>query len=170
MNEFERRMLEVARNHSDLVGLAGSFGAGALVEHYSYVVAIGSATEPLADGVTRTALKSMQSDAWFVLQYIASCVIRPDSPQWASDSGNVQLQVTDTGSGDILFSQPLSAGVLTATVSRGQSGVPLLLPIPRLLPPNTNVKVEATQLGAAAGNAAPLFFFLLLGGSRVASA
>lgn len=167
MNEFERRMLEVARNHNDLVDLAKAAGVGALVEHYGYTVAFGGAAAPLLSGVAHTVLKTMQADAWFVLQYVSSCVVRPSSKQWATDAGNINLQITDTGSGDILFSQPLSAGVLTATVSRGQSGVPMLLPIPRILPPNTNVKVEATQLGAVDE---PLYFFLFLGGSRIAAA
>lgn len=170
MNEFERRLLEVAKNHDDLVDLAGALGANALVEHYGYTAQFGDGVNPLLSGVTHTVLKTMQADAWFVLQYVSSCVVRPSTRQWCVDSGNIQLQVTDTGTGDVLFSQPLSAGVLTATISRAQSGVPMLLPIPRVLPPNTNVKVEATQLGNAAGNDEPFYFFLFLGGSRVALA
>ena len=159
MNEFERRLLEVAQNHNDLVELAGAAGKGALVEHFTYCFKFNLVTPVL------TILKPILSDAWFVLQYISSAVQLTASQQWLTDSGLIQLQLTDTGSGDILFSEPLSAGVLTGTISRAQSGVPMLLPIPRLISPNTIIKADVTPLTAGADA-----FYLVLGGSRIAQA
>ena len=169
MNEFDRRLIEVAANHVDLSAMARALGAGGQFEHFSYVLRIGTEDEPLLDGVERSGYLAMQSDAWFVMQYVSSCVIRPDSPQWFTDSGSIQLRVTDTGESDSLYSSPTSAGVLTATISRPQTGIPLLLPIPRIVPPNTNLKVDVTQLGVnLTDNQEPIGFWLFFGGSRIA--
>lgn len=169
MNEFDRRLIEVAANHVDLTEMARALGAGGQFEHFSYTLRIGTAAAPLLNGVQRSGRLAMQSDAWFVMQYVSSCVIRPNSPQWFTDSGSIQLRVTDTGEGDTLYSSPTSAGVLTATISRPQSGIPLLLPIPRIIPPNTNLKVDVTQLGVnISDNQEPIGFWLFFGGSRIA--
>jgi hypothetical protein len=168
MNEFERRMLEVARQHVDLAEALHSMGSNAIVEHFGYSARIGSEASPLLDGVQQSTLLALQSDAWFVLQYISSCVVLPDSTWYGTDSGNIQLQITDTGEGNVLYSTPSSAGVLTATISRPQTGIPFLLPIPRLIPPNTNIKIDVTQMGVTVDNTEPVGFFISLMGSRVA--
>ena len=161
MNEFERRLLEVVQNHNDLATLAKAAGPAPLVEHFSY-------TWRMDLNLNQTTiLKPMLSDAWFVIQYVASCVQNESSYQWFTDSGQIQLQLTDTGSGEILFSQPLSAGVLTGTISRAQTGTPMLLPIPRLVAPNTIMKADIVPQGSAVGDAD--VFFLTLGGSRIAA-
>lgn len=172
MNEFERRLLEVTQNHNDVVSLARSAGPAPLVEHFGYTFKMGALGGSIPDAGL-TALKPILSDAWFVLQYVSSCVVHdpggafPDF-QWCVDSGQVQLQLTDTGSGEILFSQPLSAGVLTGTISRAQTGTPMLLPIPRLIAPATIIKADITPLGGAAA-AGVEWFYLALGGSRIAA-
>lgn len=160
MNEFERRLLECVQNHNDLVSLVKAAGPGALVEHFAYTWRM---DQNLGQG---TVIKPILSDAWFVLQYVGSCVQNESTFQWFTDSGQVQLQLTDTGTGEILFSQPLSAGVLTGTVSRAQSGTPMMLPVPRLIPPGTIIKADVVVQGAADVDV----FFLTLGGSRIAQA
>ena len=48
------------------------------------------------------------------------------------------------------------------------AGVPYVFPSPRLIPPNTNIKVEVTQLGVfALTNPQPVGFYLMLHGARV---
>lgn len=168
MNEFDRRILSVAQNHVDLAELAHSLGGTAIVEHFGYTLKIGSAADPISFGFPRSATLAMQSDAWFFLQYVSSCVMYPDSSFWFQDSGGIQLQVTDTGSGEVLYSTPSSAGSLTATISRAQPGAPLLLPIARILPPNTNIKVDITEIGVSSMGSDPVSFWLFFGGSRVA--
>lgn len=168
MNEFERRQIEVAKRHVDLSALVKRLGGSPLVEHFGYTVQIGGPYVPLLNGVTQSKILAMQSDAWFVLQYVSSCVVRPDQPWYFQDSGNIKLQITDTGAGNILYSTPSTAGVLTATISRPQTGTPFLLPIPRLIAPNTNIKIDATQLGVnITDNLEPIGFWLSLMGSRV---
>jgi len=169
MNEFDARLLDVTQNHVDLAALLQSLGAQGLIEHIGYALQLGSSAAPLLSGVMQSDVLAMQSDAWFVLQYVSSCVVRPDTPFWFTDSGNINLRITDTGAGEVLYSTPSSAGVLTATISRAQTGIPLLFPLPRIIPPNTNVKVDVTQLGVnVSDNQEPVGFWVFLGGSRIA--
>lgn len=169
MNEFERRQLETAQNHVDLKSVVTSLGHVAVIEHFGYVAQLGSIAAPLVNGITQTAIIAMQADAYFVLQYISCCVIKPDNPWYMQDAGNITLQITDTGAGEVLYNTPSQGGILTGTATRAQVGIPLLLPIPRIIPPNTNVKIEATQLGVnVTTNQQPVGFFCSLMGSRVA--
>ncbi len=139
------------------------------MEHFGYTLRLGSEASPLLNGVMQSGVLVMQSDAWFLQEYVNSCVIRPDLPYWFTDSGNINLRVTEPGAGEVWYSSPSSAGVLTATISRAQTGIPLLLPTPRLIPPNTNVRVDATQLGVnITDNQEPIGFWITLGGSRIA--
>jgi len=171
MNEFDARLLDVTQNHVDLAELLQALGANGQIEHFGYTLQLGSAASPLLSGVMQADVLALQSDAWFVLQYVSSCVVRPNTPQWFTDSGNIMLRIVDTGAGEVLYSTPSSAGVLTATISRPQTGVPLLLPLPRIIPPNTNIQVSATQLGVnVVDNFEPIGFWVFLGGSRIVMA
>lgn len=170
MNEFERRQLEVTQNHVDLRQVVADMKRSAIIEHFGYVATLGSIAAPLVNGVTQSANIPLQADAYFVLQYVTTCVIRPDFPYLCSPSGNVLLQITDTGSGEVLFNAPNVAAILTGTVARPQTGIPLLLPIPRVIKPNTTVKIDATQYGVnVTDNQQPVGFFISLLGSRIAS-
>jgi hypothetical protein len=171
MNEFNRRMLALAQQHADLRSLVAAMGSTATIEHFGYSLRLGSEASPLTDGTLFSDVIPMQADSWFALQYVSSCVIRPETPYWCSDSGNVQLEMTDTGAGFTFYSTPSSAGVLTATISRPQPGIPFLLPILRLIPPSTNVKVDARQMGVnVTDNQEPIAFFVSLQGSRIGAA
>jgi hypothetical protein len=165
-NEFERRMVEIARRHKDLESVVAGLGSRAVIEHFGYTVQIGTEASPLVSGVQQSEILAMQADAWFVLEYISSCVITDGIPWYCLDSGAVQIQLTDTGQGHTLYSTPSSAGVLTATISRPQTGIPFLLAIPRLIPPNTNIKIDATQFADDATTIDAIFVSLI--GSRVA--
>ncbi len=174
MNEYERRALELAINHVALKRIVESMGSAAVVEHFGYVLEIGSIAAPLVAGVQRQGVITLRADAWFVLTYISGAVILPNGSTWGNlstftDPGNVKLQITDTGAGQELFSTSAPAGIITGTPNPGIAGVPLTLPTPRAIPPNTNIKVEVTQIGnTALENPAPVGFFLVLNGARVA--
>lgn len=171
LNEFEQRLEQVMANHMDVTGLVQALGSKALVQHFGYDLQLGSAASPLLSGVGQAGQIAIRSDSWFLFSYINSCVIRPNSPQWFTDSGNVLIQVVDTGAADVLFSSRGSAGTHTATVSRPQTGIPLLLPLPRLIPPNTNIRIEATQLGVnGTDNQEPIGFWIALMGARIMEA
>lgn len=170
MNEFERRQLEVTQNHMDLRAVLASLRKSAVVEHFGYTASLGSIASPLVSGVTQSANIPLQADAYFLMQYISTAVIKPNTPWYFTDSGNVLLQITDTGSGEVLYNTPQLAGILTGTTVRPQTGIPLLLPIPRLIKPNTTIKIDATQLGVnVTENQQPVGFFVSLIGSRIAS-
>lgn len=169
MNEFERRQIEVAQNHVDLNTAVRSLGYSAIIEHFGYSVQLGSQAAPLLNGVTNTAIIPMQADAYFVLQYISTCVIRPDILTFFQNSGNINMQITDTGSGNVLYSSLGPAGLAAGTALLAQPGVPLLLPVPRIILPNTNVKIDAVQNGVnVTDNKEPVQFWVSLIGSRVA--
>lgn len=170
MNEFERRQLEIAQNHVDLKDVVAAMKRTAVIEHFGYTAALGSIAAPLVAGVPQSVNIPLQADAYFVLQYVSTAVIKPNTPFWCTDAGNILLQITDTGSGEVLFNTPSLGGILTGTTTRPQTGIPLLLPIPRVIKPNTTVKIDVTQLGVnVTDNQQPVGFFLSLLGSRIAS-
>lgn len=174
MNEFERRSIEVLQNHRDIQTLLKSFGRKAIVEYFAYSARIGTRANPLVAGVKQQTVLAIQSDAYFVLQYVSVAQLPSlnANPQSSAifDGGNFLLQITDTGAGATLYSAESLAGILTGTVDPGVSGIPMLLPIPRLIPPNTNIKIEITQLGTQAINQSVLGAFVCLMGARIVEA
>jgi hypothetical protein len=174
MNEWERRVLEITKNHMDLRGVVAAMGSSAVVESFGYVAQIGSVANPLVNGVPQQAIIPTRADSWFVIEYISAAVILPGASTFGdltqfTDAGNISLQITDTGAAhQELYNLAGPAGILTGTPNGGTAGVPLLLPTPRPVPPNTNIKIEATQMGVLAGeNPQPVAFFLMLNGTRV---
>ena len=170
MNEYERRVLELAQNHQDFRDMLARLKKTAVVEHYGYTATLGSVAAPLVNATPQSVNIPLQADAYFLLQYISTAVIKPDTPWYCSDSGNILLQITDTGSGEVLYNSANLAGILTGTPSRPQTGIPMLLPIPRLIRPNTTIKADVTQFGVnITNNQQPVGFFLSLLGSRIAN-
>lgn len=172
MNEFERRTIEVMQNHRDIVEMAAAMGPNYLVEWFAYSARIGSTAAPLVATFPQQTVIAIQSDAYFVLQYISTCVLpilgADPLQSLVLNSGNILLQITDTGAGEILYSQASPAGILTGTTDPGVSGIPILLPIPRVIPPNTNIKVEMTKVGTSATNPNSAGGFICLMGARIA--
>lgn len=172
-NEYERRMVELVQNHIDLVKAMGAVGPTANVESFGYSARIGSEAAPLTlAGGAQQAIIPIQSDADFILSYISTAVILPatvgDVFSDATASTNVLLQITDTGAGETLFAQPMPAFLASGTPFPGSSGIPLVFPIPRIIPVNTNILIEATFLGpvVAVTNPEPVGFFVSLMGAR----
>jgi hypothetical protein len=167
MNEYERRLIEIVQRHTDLKGIVSSLGRSSIIEHFSYTAQVWNTVDSAPFGTGVSTVLTMQSDAWFVLQAISSCVGYVDNFQWFLDSGGIQVEITDLGAGQVMFFEPGSAGVLTATISRPQTGIPFILPIPRLIAPNTSIKIDATRLIDDGSGGQPNGFFVNLIGSRV---
>ena len=169
MNEFERRFIELTQNHRDLIAAARADNSLAVVEYFGYSAQLATAADPLEDGVTKQTIIPVQSDAWFVLAYISAAVILPNDLYRGKDASNVFLQITDTGSGNPLYAAPIPGGLVTGTPLTYAAGIPFLIPMPRLIPPNTNIKIEATQDGDNASNLEPIGLYVSLMGARVAA-
>lgn len=175
LSEQERRFLQLVQDNVDLDRL---IGPDVLLQPYTYPLLIGQGSDnftpnPLVNGVTQSGIITIQADAFFMLKYIETCVVLPTGStdggtMFASPANNVSLQITDTGAGHDLFNQATPAGLVTGTPWRGCAGVPYMFSHPRLIPPNTNIKVEATQLGLTAlTNPQPLQFWIMLAGVKV---
>lgn len=164
MNEYEKRLVDIAQRQQDLDAVLLAMGRNVLKEHFGYTVVLRGS--PIAPNVNFTKMTSIQSDAWFVLHYISAGIINVATEQWFSDAGSMQIQITNTGSGQVLYSSPSSAGVLTSVANRAISGVPFLLPVPVLLPPNTNVKIDLSQFADTGASYEAAFVSLM--GTRVA--
>lgn len=176
VNEFERRFLEVTQNHLDLK--EANAGNSLPPEYFGYSLQIGSAANPLVVNVGQQGIIPIQADAWFVIEYISVGVILPAGSTFGdltqiTDAGNIQLQITDTGAGQELYNLPsgfpgFPALLLAGSPIQAAAGIPYVFPTPRLVPPNTNIKVEATQLGfTALTNPQPVGFYIMLNGARV---
>lgn len=172
MNEFERRFLEVAQNHEDFKRALADAGIFTYPEYRGYVMTFGA----FASNVTQTQVLAIEADAAFILQYITVGVILPNgstngSLARISNSANVTFQLTETGSGQTLFNQPVSAGLTAGSPLPGAPGIPFLLPIPRYIPPNTNLKADLTNLGETlVTNPLPVAAYVVLNGTRVQGA
>ena len=175
MNEFERRFLEMAQNH---IYLHQANAGGPLPEYYGYPLQIGSATDTLTDGITHQGVIAIQSDAWFLLQYLSVGVILPPGsdfgdPTQITDGGNLLIQITDTGAGEDLYSTGPGviappAIVVAGSPLAGSAGIPYVFPTPRLIMPNTNILVNVTKLGVAGTeNPAVLGAYVMLNGTRI---
>lgn len=181
MNEWERRITEVLQNHVDLLSVAKTLSANPLIEYFGYTLQIGSpAGGNLGKGIAQQGTIIVQADAYFVLEYISTCVIRTDNPNVAQDSRGINLQITDTGAGGVLYNQPFDAGLMTGTPGANsysaavgnsflqvQSGIPFIFPVPRIISPHTNIKIEATQTLTQAGGTETELFVVSLMGARV---
>lgn len=182
MNEFERRFIEIAENHLLIKQAVAGAGSNVIIEYYGYPLQIGSAANPLVNGVTQEGFIAIQADAWFVLEYFSLAVCLPNGSTFGDHSqltqgGNINLQITDTGAGEDLYNGPgpaalvagSPAGSSSGTGTGGPGGIPFVFPTPRLIPPNTNIKIDVTQLGLTAlTNPQPDGVFIMLNGARVA--
>lgn len=169
MNEFERRFLEITQNHVDFVRALKAAGGGNLVEYRGY-----SATFPaFVAGVALQQIIPIEADAAFVLQYLTVATILPNGSTYgalslASNSANVMMKITDMGSGEALYNQAVPAGLAAGSPLPGMTGIPFLMPVPRIIPSNTNIQIELQNLGfTAVSNPLPVAAYVTLNGARV---
>lgn len=151
MNEFQRRALDIAENSAYLAQYARKNAKVIGIEYYAYTTTIAAAVQ----NVARQALIQIQSDSDFVLTYMSATSF--NTATGATVPINGTCQITDTGSGKTFFSAPTPFSLVF-----GQGGFPFLLPAPRVFSPNTNVKFDATNLGATTVD-----LYLSLFGARI---
>jgi len=168
MNEFEKRMIDIAQRQQDLDAVLMAMGRNVLKEHFGYTTSVTFGQFDPPPTTARTKLISIQSDAWFVMHSISACMQKSNTPQWFTDAGPFQIQVTDTASGYTLYSEPSTAGVLTSVNNRAITGVPFLFPIPHIIPPNANIKIDLVQKWDTADGFLADTIFVTLLGTRVA--
>jgi hypothetical protein len=179
INEFERRFLEQVQNHLDLMEAARRAGAILPPEYFGYSLTIGSAANPLVAGIPQQGIINIQADAWFVVNQLSVAVVVADGSTFGDagqmiDAGNLLIQITDTGAGQELLGIPsgfagFPAAMVAGTPLAAAAGIPYVFPIPRLVPPNTNLNIVVTQLGfTALTNPQPIGAYVMLNGARVA--
>lgn len=178
LNELERRILEKTEGYLMLMEAVRQTGSNMPPEYFGYNCFVRNAGAGIPVGVTRSATITIQADAWFVAQEVSCGVILPngsttgDLSQY-TDGGNVLLQISPTGAGDPLFSQPAGfAGFPAINVSgsplAAAAGIPYVFPAPILFPPFTNVRVDFTPYGfTAVTNPLPIRIDCMLNGARV---
>lgn len=147
-------------------------------EWFGYPVTIGSQANPLVVGVTQSANIAMQSDSWFLWGYLNTAVIIPTTagygtPSQFTFSGNLLLQITIPGMGEDLLEVPaglagMPASLCSGTPTPDSAGIPYVFQSPVLLPPNTNVQVNITKLGAVSATNPDAFgAYVFLAGARI---
>lgn len=176
LNEYQRRFLDVTQQH---LYLKAANAGGPPPEHYGYVKTFGSVTNPLTNGVVFQDTIAIQSDAWFLWQYLQVTVTLPNllnfgGPEQFTDAGNILLQITLPGMGTELMQVPagfsgIPAANVAGTPSDNASGIPFIFATPVLLPPNTNVNISVAKLGtnASADNPDPTGCWVVLNGARI---
>lgn len=176
LNEWERRFLEVTQSH---LYLQQANNSGLPPEYFGYGATIGSVASPLTNGATQQAVIAIQSDAWFLWEYLSVGVVGPVLASFTdltmmTDGGNLLIQITDTGAGEDLFNIPSGfsgapAALQAGSPLYGQAGVPFLFETPRLMPPNTNLNISVTKLGTNGGADNPdlLGAYIALLGARI---
>lgn len=176
LNEFERRFLEVTQTH---LYLHEANQGGQAPEYFGYPLVIGSATNPLTNGVTQQGIVAIQADAWFLWEYFQVGVIIPATATLGdltqiTDAANILIQITDTGAGEDLYNIPSGFSGAPAALQAGTpiaaaAGIPYVFPTPRLMPPNTNINVSVTKYGTNAGadNPDPVGVYIMINGARI---
>lgn len=176
MNEWERRNLEVLQNHKDLMDIAGTLGAHPIIEYFGYTAKIGLASGGiLAQNAPQQTTIIVQADAYFVLEYITTACVKTDRRSVMQDTGGINLQITDTGAGGVIYNTAFNAGIMTGTPgandydtpSQFSVGIPFIFPIPRIILPHTNIKIEMSRVTTEAGGAETQQFVIALMGARV---
>lgn len=158
MNEFERRQLDLYVNHMNLLQAAQVPGGRSTIEPYVYSGAIGSAAAPLTNGTAYQMVIPVQADAHFVISYITAVHVLPGNPIFVVSAFG-DLQITDTGNGQTLYNQAGPSDVLVGGADFGPApGLPFMLPIPRIILPNTNIKVDYIHRGADSNGYQIAFF------------
>lgn len=144
MNDFERRFLDILQTSSYVAQVARQGQRIVNIDYFAYNLRIGTVASTIANGANGQGAVQIQADSDFVLTFMSGDVLNAAGSTVLA-SPNVLVQVTDTGSGKTFYNEPTLFGLVT-----GRSGFPYLLPTPRLINPNTNLKVDVTNNTGAA--------------------
>jgi hypothetical protein len=143
MNDFERRYLDILQRTDYISSVARPGKQIVNIDYFAYTLRIGTDAVPIANNTTAQGTIEMQSDSDFVLSYISGgCQSAVNGPMQTNLS--VLLQMQDTGSGKTYFNTPTLMPLVC-----GAGGFPFLLPAPRVLNPNTNLLISASNITGA---------------------
>lgn len=157
MNDFQRRFLDILQTSQYIASVARKGQTIVAIDYFGYNVQITNAGAAIATGATVSAFIQIQADSDFVASYVAGNVLNAAGTAITANPV-CTIQMTDTGSGKTFFSNPTLFGMVT-----GSGGFPFLLSAPRVLAPNTNVKIDFTNNTGA--NVASAYVALL--GARI---
>ncbi len=145
MDDFQRRLLDVTQSSTWLAAFARNTPDVLAMDPFVYngnVLAV-------AGGASAEFIIPINSDSDFAMVYMSGQQI---------GAGTATVQFTDTGSNKTFYNQPTLFPMVL-----GSAGFPFLLPSPRLVAPNTNIKVDVTNLSVAT----PMDFWVSLAGARI---
>lgn len=135
MNEFERRALDIAEMSAYLAMYARQNQKIVDIEYFTY----NTTTGPINAGGVAQSIIQIQSDSDFVVQYMSGVATVAGTTFY---NPLISVQITDTGSGKTLFSNPALMNLVM-----GSQGFPFVLSAPRVFAPNTNVKFDFVNRG-----------------------
>lgn len=157
MDDFQIRLLSVMQNSSFIAAVARQdreilgidyFGYNAGPQQYSTL-------SQIAVGASTTTLVPVQADSDFVLTYFSAAAIQANA---LVTNPLMTIQLTDTGTGKTFFSSSTLVGLIS-----GNNGFPFVLPAPRVIAPNVNVKIDVNLIAGAG----PMDLWLSFLGARV---
>lgn len=158
MNDFERQLLNVMQNSSYIAAVARNNQTIMAIDYFGYNAGPNNnaSFSAVAGGAGASALIPIQADSDFVLTYMSGNVVT-NATGAIIPLPNATLQITDTGTGKTFFNQPTLFGLVT-----GGAGFPFLLPSPRVISPNVNVKLDVVNNTGANAD-----FWISLIGARI---
>ena len=160
--DFQARYLQLAQTSPYLAGIIRPNRQVLKISWYVYNGRIGSDAIPLAPGVAQSDTFDTQADSDFVCTFIEACVQEVANGAMAYND-NVDLQVQDLSSGKLWFSTPTALALVT-----GAGGFPYKLPAPRVIAPNTSIRVTSTNHDTIVnGGLGPVGVNYALHGSRI---
>lgn len=151
MNDFERRMLDISQNSAYIAAVARQGQKIIAIDSFAYNLTIG----PVPSTTQAQGIIQIQSDSDFVLIYMQGVGVVNNA---IAINPNATVQIQDTGSGKTFFNQPTQL-----SLSFGNTGFPFILPSPRVIAPNTNIKVDITNIFSAADST----YYFSFWGARV---
>lgn len=152
MNDFERRLIDTAQTSVYLAEFARQGKTIIGMDYFAYNSS--SAIRSVATTASAQDIIPIQSNSDFVMMYMSGIA---NINGTISGLPNATVQFTDQGTGKTYYNQPtLFSNVL------GSGGYPFLLPSPRIIAPNTNVKIDVVN-----NEAVTVDFWISLMGARV---
>lgn len=139
MNDFERRVMDVVQSASYLNLVRRQDQKILAIDYFAYNVTV---SDVAAAGGVGSGIIQVQSDSDFAMVYMSGAVT-DQVPAFVANPLST-VQVTDTGSGKTFYSAPTLFGNVF-----GGGGFPFLLPAPRVVAPQTNIKFDVTNISAA---------------------
>lgn len=162
--DFQAKYLQIMQSSPYLASVLKPGRQVADVQYYAYNGVVGFLTSGanLAAGAPQAQVFSTQADSDFVLTFISAAVQETTGGPMAYND-NITLQIQDLSTGKFFFNVPTTLGLVA-----GAGGFPFVLPAPRVLNPNTQIAVTATNRDTIVNGGAGLVnLFYAFHGSRI---